>query len=151
MEAPIQTAQNQQLPTVLVIDDDAADILLIKRAFSLSTIGSIVVSASDGEEALETLRELSANASAPHLILLDLNMPGMDGWDTLKHIRADEKLKKLPVVVLTTSESQRDVDSVYALNANCYVQKPIELDDFTHVILKISEFWLQVAKGPSLN
>lgn len=151
MEVQMQTAGIQQLPKVLVVDDDAADILLIKRAFSLSAIENTVVSANDGEEALETLRELSANSSAPDLILLDLNMPGMDGWDTLKHIRADEKLKKLPVVVLTTSESQRDVDSVYALNANCYVQKPIELDDFTNVILKISEFWLQVAKGPTLN
>lgn len=151
MEAQFQTARDRQLPKVLVVDDDAADILLIKRAFSLSTIESTVVSASDGEEALDTLRELSANASAPDLVLLDLNMPGMDGWDTLKHIRADEALKRLPVVVLTTSESQRDVDSVYALNANCYVQKPIELDDFTNVILKISEFWLQVAKGPTLN
>lgn len=151
MHAQIQTKGNRQLPRILVVDDDAADILLIKRAFSLSTIESSVVSANDGEEALDTLRVLSGTASAPDLVLLDLNMPGMDGWDTLKHIRADEVLKKLPVVVLTTSESQRDVDSVYALNANCYVQKPIELEDFTNVILKISEFWLQVAKGPALN
>lgn len=136
---------------VLIVDDDAADRLLIKRAFTLSTVNNTVFSACDGEEALGTLRQLHGDAKTPHLILLDLNMPGMDGWDTLRHIRADAALARLPVVVLTTSDSARDVSSVYALNANRYIKKPRELAEFTEVVLKTCEFWLQLVKSPVVH
>ncbi len=106
--------------------------------------------ASDGEQALDFLyrRNGYADAIRPDLILLDLNLPKKDGREVLGEIKADPDLHKIPVVVLTTSEAEKDICASYNLNANCYVTKPIDLAQFVHVVRTIEQFWLTVVKLP---
>ena len=106
--------------------------------------------ASDGVEALAFLRREGkyADAPRPDLILLDLNMPRMDGRTFLVEMRADEKLKSIPVVVLTTSQTDEDIFKSYQLGANCYVTKPVGLDEFTKVVNAIEEFWFTIVRLP---
>lgn len=105
----------------------------------------------DGEDALKFLYQegLYHGAPRPDLILLDLNLPKLDGREVLKRLKADSSLKRIPVVVLTTSEAERDVDRVYELQANCYITKPKDLDDFFTVVQLIESFWFSVAELPS--
>ena len=142
---------------VLLVEDDPGDELLTREALENDRVGNVLHVVRDGAEALAFLRRegVYADAPRPGLILLDLNMPKMDGREVLARIKADEELRTIPVVVLTTSESESDVLSSYQLHANAYVTKPVDLDRFAQVVRRIDEFYLAVVKlppgGPALG
>ena len=106
--------------------------------------------AGDGEEALAVLRKIGdyQDAARPDLILLDLNLPRKDGRECLAEIKADPELKRIPVVVLTTSQAEADIQRCYELHANCYITKPVDFDRFTNVVSAVEEFWLKVVELP---
>lgn len=135
---------------VLLVDDDEADVLLTTQMLKRGKLLLEVKVANDGEEALELLKELiERGESLPDLILLDINMPRLNGFDTLKRLRQEEALKGIPVVMLTTSDAPQDVKRVYELGANCYISKPVTFDQFQKVITLLKEFWFTVVKLPS--
>jgi two-component system, chemotaxis family, response regulator Rcp1 len=135
---------------VLLVEDSPGDVRLTKEAFREAN-GSIVLHvASDGVEAMAFLRREGAHAKAPRpdLILLDLNLPKMDGREVLAHIKDDQSLKTIPTVILTTSEAEGDILKSYQLQANCYLCKPVQLDAFDALVKSINDFWLSKAKLP---
>lgn len=105
----------------------------------------------DGTQALAFLRRQGKHSDAvrPDLVLLDLNLPGMDGREVLEQIKTDSSLRSIPVVVLTTSEAEQDILQSYDLHANCYIRKPVDLDQFITVVRSIEDFWLTIVKLPS--
>ena len=105
----------------------------------------------DGEAAMEILRREGeySDAPSPDLILLDLNLPKKDGREVLREIKGDESLKCIPVVILTTSNAEEDLIETYKMNANCYITKPVDLDQFINVVESIENFWLSIVKLPS--
>ncbi len=135
---------------ILLVEDDIADIELVKECLKKSPSAVNLNVVTNGEEAMKYLNNqgVYAQASKPQLILLDLNMPKKDGRQTLAEIREDDKLKTIPVIVVTTSESEADIEKVYRLGANSYVTKPFDLEKFCHMIHTICEFWLKTAKLP---
>jgi CheY-like chemotaxis protein len=136
---------------ILVVDDDDADALMISEALEGAHTQAIVERVADGREALDYLRREGrfAEAHRPDLILLDLNMPRMDGRETLAAIKSDEQLKAIPVVILTTSGATPDIVSSYQHRANAYVTKPFGLDDFEATVRQIDRFYREVATLPS--
>lgn len=131
---------------VLLVEDSAADVRLTLEAFKEARIRNRIHVAEDGESALAFLRDPSQRT--PDLVLLDLNLPGIDGREVLSEIRADERLAALPVVVMTTSKAEEDVLRAYRLHCNCYIIKPLDLDQFLHVVSSLQDFWLTVVKLP---
>ena len=129
---------------ILLVEDDAADALLIRDALAERGGARAVTRVEDGIAALEHLR--APGASRPDLILLDLNMPRMNGHELLGVLKADQALRTIPVVILTTSESPVDVHRAYTGHANAYVVKPMTLTAFTHAVRSIDEFFLDTAK-----
>lgn len=136
---------------VLLVEDDPADELLTREALERDHVGNVLHVVRDGMEAIAFLRQEGAYAHAPRpgLILLDLNMPRMDGLEVLSVIKADEALRPIPVVVLTTSEAEADVLRSYQLHANAYVTKPVDLNRFAQIVVSIEDFYLAVAKLPT--
>ena len=137
-------------PQILLVEDNAADARLIAELLKEARWPHRLSHVSDGVEAMAYLRRHGhyAEARRPDLIVLDLNLPRKDGRELLAEIKADEKLKGIPVVVLTTSRAEEDVHRAYNLYANCYVTKPVDLDQFTRVVKVIEDFWLGVATLP---
>jgi len=135
---------------ILVVDDDDADALMILEALESTDRQVTVRRVADGREALEYLRNEGPflDAHRPDLILLDLNMPRMDGRETLAAIKTDDSLKAIPVVILTTSGAEPDITSSYQHRANAYVTKPLELDDFEATVQQIDQFYRDVAVLP---
>jgi CheY-like chemotaxis protein len=135
---------------ILLIEDSPADILLTREAFEESRILNTLHVAEDGVQAMDFLRKLGAYASVPRpdLILLDLNLPRKNGREVLAEIKADPDLKKIPIVVLTTSSAEEDVLKAYDLNANCYVVKPVGFDNFMQAMQSIRHFWFSVVTLP---
>ncbi|MDG4824940.1 response regulator [Asanoa sp. WMMD1127] len=135
---------------ILVVEDDDADALMIEEALHMGDADVHIDRVGDGEEALRFLRrqDQHRDASRPDIILLDLNMPRMDGRQTLIEIRTDDELTSIPVVVLTTSGAPDDVITSYQRQANAYVTKPLELDDFESAVQKINEFYRDTAVLP---
>ncbi len=135
---------------ILLVDDDAGDILLTKKALTNDKICNSIHVANDGVEALAFLRKEGeyTNAPRPDLILLDLNMPRMDGREALAKIKQDENLRSIPVVVLTTSDSNQDILQSYDLQASCYITKPVDLEQFVGVVRTLKEFWFSIVKLP---
>ena len=135
---------------VLLVEDDEGDVLMTREAFEYYKIQNRLHVVSDGEQAMQFLRREGqyANAPRPHLILLDLNLPKKDGREVLAEIKDDEKLKRIPVVVLTTSQNEQDVLKTYNLHANCYVTKPVDLEQFITVVKSIEDFWLGIVVLP---
>jgi CheY-like chemotaxis protein len=135
---------------ILVVDDDDADALMISEALEGSERRTTVNRVVDGREALDYLQRTSPyeNAHRPDLILLDLNMPRMDGRETLDAIKTDERLKTIPVVILTTSGAAPDIASSYQHRANAYVTKPFGLDEFEATVRTIDRFYREVALLP---
>lgn len=135
---------------ILVVDDDDADALMILEALESPERNTTVSRVADGREALDYLRRTGPyeNAARPDLILLDLNMPRMDGRETLDAIKKDDLLKTIPVVILTTSGAAPDIESSYQHRANAYVTKPFGLDEFESTVRTIDRFYREVALLP---
>src|SRR6185503_11212633 len=135
---------------ILLVEDNMADARLTMEALKSSKLMHSLNHAVDGVEALEFLRRQGKYAQAPRpdLILLDLNLPRKDGREVLTEIKNDQHFKRIPVVVLTTSDAHEDIIRAYGLYANCYVCKPMEYDDFMRVIKSIEDFWLMTVKLP---
>jgi len=135
---------------ILLIEDNLGDIRLIKEAFKEGKIVNRISVVEDGEAAMAFLRREGpyAGAARPDLILLDLNLPKKDGREVLAEIKADEDLKRIPVVILTTSQAEEDILRTYDLHANCYVTKPVDLEQFLTVVRSIEDYWLAIVKLP---
>jgi chemotaxis family two-component system response regulator Rcp1 len=136
---------------ILLVEDSPSDADLTEEALSDGKVLNKLHWVEDGVEALAFLRRQGkyANAPRPDLILLDLNLPKKDGREVLAEIKVDPSLKLIPVIVLTTSAAERDILKTYELNGNCYVTKPIDLEQFISVVKLIEEFWLVLVKLPS--
>jgi two-component system, chemotaxis family, response regulator Rcp1 len=135
---------------ILLVEDNPGDVRLTREALREGKVYNNLHWAKDGVEALEFLRREGVHAKAPRpdIILLDLNLPKKDGREVLEIIKGDEQLKYIPVVVLTTSKAEEDVVKSYALHANCYVTKPVDLEKFIVVVKSIDRFWLTVVTLP---
>lgn len=133
---------------VLLVEDSPADVRLTKEALKEAKVRNNVHVAIDGVEAMDFLhrRGKFADAPPPDLILLDLNLPRKDGREVLEDIKSDERLRRIPVVILTTSQSEQDILESYQLSANAYVSKPVDLERFLDVVKSIEGFWLEVVK-----
>jgi CheY-like chemotaxis protein len=133
-----------------LVEDSPGDVRLTQEAFRAANPAIRLHVVVDGVEALAFLAQQGAFADVPRpdLILLDLNLPRMDGREVLKHIRGDESLKTIPTVILTTSDAEIDIHQSYSLNANCYLSKPVQLEAFDTLVKSINEFWFQQAKLP---
>jgi len=136
---------------ILLVEDNLGDARLTTEALKEAKVRNKLRHIDDGVEALAFLRRQGKHAGAPRpdLILLDLNLPRKDGREVLAEIKADPYLKRIPVVILTTSQAEEDILKAYNLNANCYVSKPVDLDQFIKVIRTINDFWLTIVKLPT--
>ena len=136
---------------ILLVEDSPADVRLTIEALRDAKVRNNLHVAADGEEALAFLRREGQHADAirPDLILLDLNLPKKDGREVLEEVKADPQLRRIPVVILTTSEAEQDILRSYDLHANCYITKPVDLDQFITVVRTIEDFWLTIVKLPS--
>lgn len=135
---------------ILLVEDNPGDVRLTIEALKEAKVINNLTVMKDGAETLVFLRRQGpyANAPRPHLILLDLNLPKKDGREVLAEIKADDSLKRIPVVVLTTSQDEQDVLKTYSLHANCYITKPVELEQFIQVVKSIEDFWLGIVVLP---
>lgn len=135
---------------ILLVEDNPADVDLTRETLEYAKIRNRLHVATDGVEALQFLRREGSFSRAvrPDLILLDLNLPRKDGREVLTELKQDDDLKSIPVVVLTSSNAERDVLKTYDLGANCYITKPVDLDQFADVVKSIEEFWFVVVKLP---
>jgi chemotaxis family two-component system response regulator Rcp1 len=135
---------------ILLVEDNPGDVRLTQEALRNNKVRNNMTVAQDGAEALAILRREGqyADSPRPDLILLDLNLPKIDGREVLRQIKEDEELRRIPVVILTTSTNEQDVLQAYGLHANCYVAKPVELEQFMEVVKSIEGFWLTVVTLP---
>jgi CheY-like chemotaxis protein len=135
---------------VLLVEDDPGDVLMTKEAFEDYKLQNTLHVVNDGAEAMDFLRRQGEHTDAPRpdLVLLDLNLPRMDGREVLQAIKSDPELASIPVVVLTTSEAEEDVLRSYSLHANAYVTKPVDFERFIHVVRQIDEFFVTVVRLP---
>jgi CheY-like chemotaxis protein len=147
--ALIQVTESSLLQ-VLLVEDNPGDVRLTEEAFKDAKVHLEMHVAVDGVEAMEFLRRVGkfAESPRPDLILLDLNLPRKDGRDVLAEIKGDPSLMTIPVVILTTSASDVDIESSYMLHANCYISKPVDMEGFLMVVKSIDDFWLSVVKLP---
>jgi CheY-like chemotaxis protein len=136
---------------ILIIEDNEGDVRLAREALRESKIRNMLHHVPDGVEAMAFLNRQGKyqDAPRPDLILLDLNLPRMDGREVLAAIKQDENLKRIPVVILTVSSDEADIFKTYNLHANCYITKPIDLDQFIQVVRAIEDFWLTIVKLPN--
>ena len=135
---------------ILLVEDNPGDVRLTQEAFRDAKVRNEMVVVGDGLEAMAYLKRENkyAHATRPDLILLDLNLPRMNGFEVLDAVKADESLKRIPVVVLTTSQAEQDIIRSYDLHANAYVTKPVDLEQFIVAIQAIENFWLEIVKFP---
>jgi chemotaxis family two-component system response regulator Rcp1 len=141
---------NGKLVEILLVEDNPGDVRLTLEAFREGKVRNKINVVNDGIEALAYLRKEGkyADVSRPDVILLDLNLPRKDGREVLEEIKKKPNLSRIPVVILTTSQAEQDVLQTYNLHANCYITKPVDLEQFTMVIKSIDIFWLNVVKLP---
>ncbi|MEI7813760.1 MAG: response regulator [Coriobacteriia bacterium] len=135
---------------ILLVEDNPGDVRLTREVLKEGRIRNVLNVADDGVEALDFLhrRGIHADAKPQDLILLDLNLPKMNGREVLAEIKSDPVLRNIPVVVLTTSSAEADVLSAYSLHANCYITKPVDLEQFVTVVRSIEDFWLAIVRLP---
>jgi chemotaxis family two-component system response regulator Rcp1 len=135
---------------ILLVEDNPADVMLTREALKESKVSTSLNVATDGEEALLYVKRLGKHAAAtiPDLILLDLNLPKRDGLSVLTEIKADPILRRIPIIILTTSNSEKDILNTYANNANCYIIKPTDFRQFVNVVRSIEDFWLTIVRLP---
>ncbi len=136
---------------ILLVEDNPGDVRLTREALAEAKVRNNLAVASDGVEALAYLRREPPheNATRPDLVLLDLNLPRKDGREVLGEIKADPDLRRLPVVVLTTSTAEQDILESYNLYANCYINKPVDLEQFLGIVTSIEDFWLTIVRLPA--
>jgi CheY-like chemotaxis protein len=136
---------------ILLIEDNPDDATLTIEALKEGKVRNRVHVAEDGVEALTFLRREGDKATMPRpdLVLLDLNLPKKNGWEVLTEIKGDPNLRRIPVVIMTTSDDQKHVDDAYNLHANCYVTKPLDVDEFVGAVRKIEDFWLTIVRLPA--
>lgn len=137
---------------ILLIEDNPGDIRLTQEAFRDSKVSLVLNIATDGVEGINFLKKNPPYEAVemPDLILLDLNLPKKDGREVLQFVKEDEELKKIPVIILTTSTAEQDLTRAYNLNTNSYINKPVDFDRFFDIIQKIEDFWLSTAVLPTL-
>jgi len=135
---------------ILLVEDNEGDVRLIKEAFSESHIDKTFSVARDGEDALNYLYRKGeySNKLRPDIIFLDINIPKKNGFEVLEQIKNDPDLKRIPVIMLSSSSSEDHIHKSYDLNANCYVTKPVDFDEYTEVVKTIEDFWFDKAKLP---
>lgn len=135
---------------ILLVDDNPDDVLLTKEVLREGKVKNKLYVAEDGDNAMQFLLNQGkfADAPRPSIILLDLNLPGKDGREVLSDIKGDQKLKSIPVVILSSSNDEEDIKKMYEHNANAYITKPVDLDKFIKVIRTFEDFWLTIAKLP---
>jgi CheY-like chemotaxis protein len=144
--------ESQPVPVdILLVEDNAGDIRLTREVLRDSKVRNNLIVANNGQEALACLRKQGkfTGTVRPDLILLDLNLPVKDGREVLAEIKADPDLKRIPVVILTTSKAEEDILKTYNLHANCYVTKPVDLEQFVKVVKSLEDFWLAIVKLPN--
>ena len=135
---------------ILLVEDNPGDVRLTREGLEAAKLVNNLSVVNDGLSALQLLRREGeyADAARPDLVLLDLNLPGFSGLDVLKELKEDPALRSLPVVVLSSSEAERDIARSYDLHANCYVTKPIDFEQFVDVVAAIEQFWFSIVKLP---
>jgi chemotaxis family two-component system response regulator Rcp1 len=138
---------------ILLVEDNPGDVRLTQEAFKSNKMTNNLHVAKDGMEAMSFLKHIDkyANTPRPDLILLDLNLPNKDGREVLEEIKQDDDLKMIPVVILTTSSSEEDILKSYGFHANCFITKPIDLDQFIAIVKSIQDFWFTSVKLPSFK
>jgi len=148
MEANVET--HSRTAEILLIEDNPGDVELIQEALQTGRVLNHISVATDGEEGIAFLSRGAGYESAPRpdLILLDLNLPRKDGFEVLNEIKTRPELSRVPVVILTSSQAERDILKGYDLRANCFVSKPVEVDEFLDVVRSTGEFWLSIVKLP---
>lgn len=134
---------------ILLVEDNPGDVALIREAMADNKISNDIHHVWDGVEAMNYLRSDSDQCPRPDLILLDLNLPRMDGCEVLQAVKRDSVWRNIPVVVLTSSDADDDIARVYGLSANCYVRKPLDLAQFIRVVKSIQEFWVSIVRLPA--
>lgn len=136
---------------ILLVEDNAGDVRLTQEVLKGSKVRNNLIVANNGQEALNCLQKKGKyqRAPRPDLILLDLNLPVMDGREVLEKIKDNADFKRIPVVILTTSKAEEDILKTYNLHANCYVTKPVDLDQFVKVVKSLEDFWLAIVKLPN--
>jgi CheY-like chemotaxis protein len=145
------TTSSGRAVEILLVEDNPGDVRLTIEGLNEARVRNNLHVARDGVEALDFLRRRGqfAGAVRPDLILLDLNLPRMDGREVLAEVKSDPDLKTIPVVVLTTSSAEQDILRSYQLQANCYITKPVDLDQFIKVVRSIEDFWLTIVRLPN--
>ncbi len=136
---------------ILLVEDNLNDIEITRRALEKGQVKNRLAIARNGEEALEILFGSNNNTPTPRLILLDLNLPKIDGREVLEKIKSDPKLRRIPVIVLTTSTREEDIVRSYDLGVNTFVTKPVRFDDFIRVVAAIQEYWVIIASLPPVE
>lgn len=150
MASALTAAEATALAAILIVDDDLEDVQFIKRAFRKNNVANPLFSVLSGEEALEFLQQCELDSGAyPGLILLDLNMPGVGGMETLRRVKQNERWRRIPAVIFTTSKAEEDVLDSYSMGANSFISKPFGFEGLTDVVAQISAYWLGVAALPS--
>lgn len=147
---------DQSAQAILLVEDSPEDAEVVLRAFRKSGLINPIRHCADGDEALDYLHRRGRYAEPdaaprPSVVLLDLNMPGTDGREVLAEIKQTEALRQIPVVVLTTSSDERDIEKCYAMGANSYIKKPVDLDGFMRAIQLLKDYWLQIVILPKAN
>jgi len=147
---PAVLLSNLSAINVLMVEDDPDDVYLTRQALRASRLSINLDVLDDGRDALEYLRGSGryAGRSRPNLVLLDLNLPGKDGREVLSEIKNDPALADIPVVILTTSKAEQDIASSYREHANCYISKPVDMEQFREVVSSIENFWFTVVQFP---
>ena len=146
----MEEISNLRMIDILLVEDNPGDIRLTQEVLKEGKVINKLHTVMDGEECVDYLykRGKHQNAERPDIILLDLNLPKLDGREVLEIIKKDDTLKLIPVIVLTTSDAERDILNMYANHANCYITKPVDFDQFINVIKSIESFWLSIVKLP---
>lgn len=136
---------------ILIVDDNSTDLMIMREAFTDAKLNAVLHVASNGEEAMRFLRHVGEHAAAPRpdLILLDLNMPRKNGHEVLEEIKSDKLLLRIPVIILTTSQTDEDVSRAYGAHANCYIRKPVDFKHFEEVMAAIEHFWFETVILPA--
>lgn len=146
----MKTIPPRKIVHILMVEDNPGDVRLAREALDGAKVRNQISVVQDGVEAMAFLRKEGKYANAPHpdLILLDLNLPKKDGREVLAEIKADDNLRHIPVVILTSSQAEQDILKAYDLHANAYISKPVELEEFLQVVRSIENFWLEIVNLP---